>query len=289
VSTGEHESGSRARRILTRYQTPVWLLGLALAFGVLAFLLYPDDTPVTPDDAVQGVAFLSSFTPTAINLTQTPDPQVDGFTLQIVVHASVQPSHSGTIVIELPTDAFGTYKACPVPLAEECPHDLAGLKNAVYALPSTWLNGGPSQTAATRNELRLTVTVKDAGSNLSRDAEYISVLTPPVSVQLSSTKAYVTVPTFYNEQVPNGDAYTWSTGQVPVYVNDLDSWTGSSASGPQESASPTLDSGIDLAVQSRDGNLQFIAGIVVGVAGGALVGAMQEWLDCRRRSQGDAG
>ena len=36
-----------------------------------------------------------------------------------------------------------------------------------------------------------------------------------------------------------------------------------------------------LGVQSRNGNLQFIAGIVVGVAGAALVGVVQEGLKVR--------
>ena len=46
-----------------------------------------------------------------------------------------------------------------------------------------------------------------------------------------------------------------------------------------------LDSGTDLTVAARNGNLEFIAGIVVGVAGGALVGSLQEFLTSRRKGE----
>ena len=66
-------------------------------------------------------------------------------------------------------------------------------------------------------------------------------------------------------------------------MNGSERWTVASAGSIEDTVSPTLNSGTDLAVQARNGNLQFIAGIVVGVAGGALVVALQEWLDARRK------
>jgi hypothetical protein len=89
----------------------------------------------------------------------------------------------------------------------------------------------------------------------------------------------------YAEQVPNGRAYTWTVGATPVNVNGFDRWTATTAGALQDAASPTLDSGTNLTVQARDGNYQFIAGIVVGIAGGALVGALQEFLACRRKAE----
>jgi hypothetical protein len=89
----------------------------------------------------------------------------------------------------------------------------------------------------------------------------------------------------YAEQVPNGSAYTWTTGATPDYVNGFDRWTATSAGALQDTATPTLDSGTDLTVAARNANYQFIAGIVVGIAGGALVGALQEFLACRRKPE----
>jgi hypothetical protein len=73
-------------------------------------------------------------------------------------------------------------------------------------------------------------------------------------------------------------------------VNGFDRWAAPSATTIEAQATPTLNSGSDLAVQDRNGNLQFIAGIAVGAAGGALVGAAQEWLNRRRKEeQAEAG
>jgi hypothetical protein len=190
------------------------------------------------------------------------------------------------VQVDLPGTAWGTWFACPPP--GNCPHDAAGLKDARYFFPGTWVYN-KSQLEPDRWELIFNVKVSDTGSNLSRNDEFISVLTPPISFQVTSSKAYVQVPTLYAEQVPGGNAYTWNTGAEPVYVVGFDRWASTSAGAVLDTVSPSLDSGIDLGVQDRNGNLQFIAGIVVGVAGGALIGALQEGLDARRKAQPAGG
>ena len=79
--------GKRLRRAMQPYRTPLWLLALAIVFGVLAYRIYPTDAPAAPENAVQGVAVLADFTPSAIAVSQTPDPAVNGFRLQIILHA----------------------------------------------------------------------------------------------------------------------------------------------------------------------------------------------------------
>ncbi len=131
----------------------------------------------------------------------------------------------------------------------------------------------------------MSITVSDVGSNLGRNDEFVSVLIPPISFQSTPTLGYTKVFTVYAEQIPGGNVYTWTTGANPVYVNGFERWTVASAGSIEDTVSPTLNSGTDLAVQARNGNLQFIAGIVVGVAGGALVVALQEWLDCEAQTE----
>jgi hypothetical protein len=269
---------------MARYRTSLWLLGLAVLFGGLAYRIYPGDAPVGGSDAIQGVTVYATFAPNAIVVDQTPDPSVNGFKLQIVIHDSAQVEpESGTITIALPSMATGSYQRCPAP-AFYCTHPSAGLKEATFHFPLRWHDAGPNVPTADRFELRLTTTVADTGSNVSRNAEYVAVLMPPISFQQGATAAapYVPVQTVYAEQIPD-DNYTWATGTSPDYVNGFDRWTGTSAQALQDAASPTLETGTDLAVQDRNGNLQFIAGIVVGIAGGALVGSLQEFLDTRKK------
>ncbi len=297
MSAGEQEAdgpttgrGTRLRRTVDRYRTPLWLLALAIVFGVVAYLVYPTDAPAAPEDAVQGVAVLATFTPSGIAVSQTPDPAVNGFRLQIILHAKGRVAHTGYVTIALPRTAWGSAGVCPAPAY--CPPDRSGVKDAAYPLPTKWSDAGKLEPSADRYELRQTITVSDVATNVSLNAEYVAVLTPPISFQLAPVPfrtlpsyPYVQVLSVYAEQVPNGSTYTWTTGATPVYVNGFDRWTATSAGALQDAASPTLDSGTDLTVQARNGNLQFIAGIVVGVAGGALVGSLQEWINRRRKAE----
>jgi hypothetical protein len=282
--------GKRSRHTIERYGTALWLLALAILFGVLAYVIYPKDAPAAPEDAVQGVAVLANFSPTGIAVSQTPDPSVNGFSLQIILHAMRPVSHSGYVTIVLPRTAWGSQHSCPAPAY--CPPNRAGVKDATYKLPTKWIDVGSSEPAPDRYELRQTITVDDVPTNMSVNAEYIAVLTPPISFQLEPVPVrrlpsypYVRLLSVYAEQVPNGSAYTWSVGASPDYVNGFDRWTATSAGAIQDTASPMLDSGTDLTVAARNGNLEFIAGIVVGVAGGALVGSLQEFLTSRRKGE----
>jgi len=291
VSTGEagdvspaHGRERRVRQILRLYWTPIWLLGIALLLGALAYALYPDDPPTSPQYAVQGIGVLANFTPNAIVVYQTPVSTIDGFALQIDVHAAKPLAHSGSVTVVLPRRAWGTRLACPPP-AVECLPDNAGLKDAVYRLPTKWTDAGSKEPSADRYELRRTITVSHVGSNLSRNDEFISVLTPPMTFQTAPDQPSSSVLTVYAERVPGGSAYSWTTGSVPVYVNGFDRWSAPSATSVEAASTPTLNSGADMAVQDRNGNLQFIAGIAVGAAGGALIGAAQEWLNRRRKEE----
>jgi hypothetical protein len=282
--------GKRLRRAVQPYRTPLWLLALAIVFGLLAYRLYPEDAPAAPEDAVQGVAVLANFSPSGIVVSQTPDTAVNGFRLQIILHAMRPVSHIGYVTIALPSTAWGSPHSCPMPAY--CPPDRTGVKDATYGLPTKWVDVGGKEPTPDRYELRLTITVDDVATNVSLNAEYIAVLTPPISFQLGPAPfpnppsyPYLKLESVYAEQVENGTAYTWSTGATPDYVNGFDRWTATSAGALQDTASPTLDSGTDLTVAARNGNLQFIAGIVVGIAGGALVGSLQEFLACRRKSE----
>jgi hypothetical protein len=279
---GGNGSESRLRHLIGQYRTALWLLSLAVVLGVGAYLIYPDDAPVVPAEAVQGVAVFADFTPNAMNVNEIPDPAVNGLTLQIVLHAASRLPHSGSVDVVLPATAWGSKSYCPV-AAVRCVVDTAGLKKVSYFLPHTWQDYGSTNPPPNRYELRLSIAVSNVGSNLGRNSGFVSVLIPPISFQSTPSLSYTKVFTVYAEQVPGGNVYTWTTGAIPVYLDGFERWTVASAGSAQDTVSPTLNSGTDLAVQARNGNLQFIAGIVLGVAGGALVVALQEWLDSRRK------
>jgi len=283
---------TRTGGVLSRYRTSLWLFAITVALALLAYAIYPETAPVVPSDAVKGVAVVATFSASALNVNQVPDPRIDGFTLQIVVHASDAPTtspagHTGYVSVQLPGTAWGSRRRCPPP-AVVCRHDGAGLKDAAYWLASRWVQD-PTQLPSYRWENTVTFSVPGVGSNVSDNDEYISVLTPPISFQFSPDPSFADasfqpVPTLFAVRVPS-NAYTWTTGADPVYLDGFDRWSSTSSGSIQDTVSPVLVSGTDLGVLDRNGNLQFIAGIVVGVAGGTLVGSLQEWMSSRRRPQ----
>jgi len=282
----------RAGGVLSRYRTSLWLFAITVALALLAYAIYPETAPVIPSDAVKSVAVVADFHASALNVNQVPDPRMAGFTLQIVVHASAAPtaspgSRTGAVWVQLPGSAWGWKRRCPPPVVT-CPHVGAGLRDASFWLASRWVYD-PTQLQPYRWENTVTFTVPGVGSNVSDNDEYISVLTPPISFQFSPDPSFANlsfqpVPTLFAIRVPN-NAYTWTTGADPVYLDGFDRWSSTSSGSIQDTVSPTLVSGTDLGVLDRNGNLQFIAGIVVGVAGGTLVGSLQEWMSSRRRPQ----
>ena len=197
------------------------------------------------------------------------------------------------MTIALPATAWGQ-SGCPPRRSAALP--IAPASRTLTTTCPRWSDAGRTAPAADHYELRRTITVSDVGTNVSLNAEYVGVLTPPISFGLAPVPPeilpsypYVKVLGVYAEQVPNGSAYTWTVGATPVYVNGFDRWTSTTAGTLRDAVSPTLDSGTNLTLQARNGNYQFIAGIVVGIAGGALVGALQEFLSCRRKAEQPAG
>ena len=120
-------------------------------------------------------------------------------------------------------------------------------------------------------------------SNLVQDDEDVAAALPPVSV-LQQTADSTAAPTYessvvvsYSQSVSNGDSYTWSdTAVAPVTIGSLEVWSYLAVTSVPAAISPQLDSGTDLAVEGHNSNAVFLAGALLGIAGGALVGAVTE-------------
>ena len=118
------------------------------------------------------------------------------------------------------------------------------------------------------------------------------VIRPQVSDYLTSSGSAALgeagVVVNYFVALANGNSYTWdsgSTGYTPEYFGGEESWTYQSnvASTPTNDviASSISDSGVNLSLQDRATKRALIAGVLLGIAGGAIVGALQELTDRR--------
>jgi hypothetical protein len=270
------------------------LFAVAVVLGIAAYVLYPTDAPVAPVPALQAVGVVADFTPTSIDVLVSPDPAVQGLHIEIDLRAAHKPVPGlGVTVVALPLRAWGSANACPQRPVRCTPVPDADEKMVQLPLPSTWVRLGSSSLS--RHELRLSLNVAQTGANLVQNHEYAAALVPPISFQRATTLAsfkhaahlpYVQVLTNYGEAISGASAYTWNTGAVPAYAAGYDRWTGASASGLASTVSPTYASAVNLDVQAHASDLQFIVGVLVGVAGGALIGGVQEAIDARRTRVG---
>jgi len=149
-----------------------------------------------------------------------------------------------------------------------------------------WTNFGA--TAIQQYQYGVTLTVPDmpgTSANLAQDGQDIATSLPPVSVlqyvytygQTAPAPTYLADPpeVDYGERVMHGGDYTWQDGLDPVETAGWAHWFYATASSAPEALSPTFHDGTDLSVQNWNNTLTFLAGILLGVAGGALVAALQ--------------
>jgi hypothetical protein len=131
-----------------------------------------------------------------------------------------------------------------------------------------------------------------SGPPLGIDSDHTSATAELPAVQLPLAQDFLTGAVEMHYTLAGAPAYDWTTGQAPVLRNgDVLTWY-------LNVASQTLSSGLVVyqSVSSSAGAvnqsalqheqfLTFFAGALFGVAGGALVGALQEFLDARESAR----
>jgi hypothetical protein len=122
----------------------------------------------------------------------------------------------------------------------------------------------------------------DSGNGVAT-AELPTVQVPLTVLSQQGTLGSVEV----HYKLPDARSYDWTTGQRPVDENgDWVTWylqvqptTGTTFVSAASSAGA-----VNLSAQKHDQLLTFLAGALVGVTGGALVGSLQEFLHARRQA-----
>ena len=168
---------------------------------------------------------------------------------------------------------------------------LNGARTAYFRFPSQAWVRKPNTDVSYKFAVTDTVALPEISPNLQQDAEHIAASLPPVSVitappEQPTRQVYSgPLPVDFGEQATNGESYTWSEGvSAPVDVGGWETWDYLSTTTALGELNPMLDSGTDLTVQNRDNTSTFIAGALLGIAGGALVAAIPELARARRES-----
>ena len=115
--------------------------------------------------------------------------------------------------------------------------------------------------------------IPDIGYNTAWNNEYVSAALPELQVYMTKGGSDVQedLPVTMAVTIPGANKYSWTSGNIPAVDGSYVGWQFSS---PPDVAQ--VNNGISLPAQDSATKLIFIAGALLGIAGGALVGAIQE-------------
>jgi hypothetical protein len=154
--------------------------------------------------------------------------------------------------------------------------------------------GGSSQPIGTEisfDKAGGSVSVVVSGRTVGYDGNATTAYAQLPLVQWQEQGTSATPPTIgFNYSLPNASSYDWNTGPQPLTVGKRSvTWSPSVAPVSGELTDFQSDAvavgGVDDAAQQRQTLMTFVAGALLGVGGGALIGALQEAVHVRRRDE----
>ncbi len=256
----------RSKRWTRRYVLPAVLFAIAVVSGVVALLLYPSDNIVHAETALTAMS-IDSYV--ALGSTEVDFyPTDDGASQVVAVHllsANKFPTMS-QVNFPVPTSDWGG--------ANKCAPKATCYVNADGGKFVQVLTGNPKPHGRVWEE--------DATIYLPGDKYGLAVNTRSAQVELpavaghhfSSVKSYTndSYPVELVMKVPDLDKYAWTQGPEPLLTpNSVAEWNVTT-----NQPAPLIATAVNTEGQDTSDRDLFISGALLGVAGGALIGAIQE-------------
>lgn len=264
-----------------RFGVPGLLLLMAVATGLGAYRLFPFDTPVySPPPlnlmifTLQGVSvryvefdlFGASYPETREYLIVV---EVDSFAATPT--APIDPQSTVTLMVpERVTAVDCTNPKCtlhvaggPTSIPETFVNLRIGTRSTSQQAGVTYWNGS-AQVRIRANRFAFAQNATDLEGQLPAITDLFSGRQLPDSTRI-----------LISYEIPKSLSFDWVGGPIPTFVSDRSViWTETSAAAAQH----VQISAVNRSAQIDNSNRTFFAGLLFGVAGGALVGALQESL-----------
>ena len=250
------------------------LFAIAALSGLIAFIIFPDTTPVSAQGGLTYIALFARYIPSGVEVYETPDKSVGGVHVYVAIDDSVNPASRTGIEIEVPAMAWGGRQKCASNAMCDVPSADTGSKFATFhVLGNQWFYSSAQQHYAMDFE----TTISNIGYGIKENREFASVESPSIRFLYEpsgpSTYTDEQIPVAFYMYMSNPNSYTaWTSGSVPIQDGSFAVWRYLTVA----IGSPVLNTGVSLSVENSDNWLIFIAGALLGIAGGALVGAVQE-------------
>jgi hypothetical protein len=265
---GVHPSVAIRRRLpwWKRFRRSIVLVFLAALFSLATVWLYRNSGELpTPPYATLGVVSIRPIALieyTAIQVTSsTAEIKI---TVELPVGAAVPPPGApvANLVVGAPTRT--SFRSCPVPACETNPE----LDISSWRVPLAFKAvSGPNGVVGTASA-DFYVYAHSFGDMYNDASASVSI---PEVIYKGSGTPYLVV----QYRIPDAVDYDWPV-LPPVFANTIFASWDEPITGGQVRAEAA--SGTDYSNQSRDTFDTFLAGITLGVAGGAVVSAIQEAL-----------
>jgi hypothetical protein len=255
--TDQEALSKRLKRSIRRYVKTVLLLLTAVVTALAALFTFRSDPSVFPESRLTSfiLADFGDFVPSFVRVYLLPDPRVRGMAVHFYVFNVTAPPTR----MLLSTDVSSTR----------------------YTF-SSWTRYQSGYVEGVR------FTLPDIGDNTSRNDEYVAALLPSVEFindeSITNPGADNGLHTIISILIPHADKYAWTSGSPPAFAGRLASWDFLTSA-----TTTTTENGVSLSVQDSNTKLVFISGALLGIAGGALVGAIQEALDDKPEKASEGG
>lgn len=258
----------KSGRFLRAYLRSIVLLVTAIIAGIAAFVCFPKDGPVAPSNGLQLVNINTPFAPYTVLVSLTDDHSRNGIIVFAQVTSTTPQSARAVLGINLPDTTWGGVNKCG-PSPARCIAFNGGKIVSLGFGKSTEFS--PAGQAYYKEEVR--EFIPGVGYSTAWNSEYVSAVLPNVQVYLTHAGNFIheDVPTTISVWIPDASRYTWTSGAAPVVAGSYAAWEFASPPGIAQ-----VNNGISLPAQDSATKLIFVAGALLGIAGGALVGAIQE-------------
>lgn len=266
ASSGEHSSTAEpGRRWWRKYRTAIVLAVIGLVLFLATIGLYPSTTqlpvPLSSTLAIEASQPVGTIT---YEVDQVSSAIAEmKVTVQLPVNAPIPPAGTTTVELVVAPPIGVSFTTCPAPA---CISEPKGISSEKVLLAFTALHNANGITGIAYADFF----VRAHSFGGTYNDVNASVVAPEVIYHGSGTPTLLTQ---YN--VPDALSYDWSVFPLAFASATFATWSEPVINGQIPAR---VADGVDYANQSKDNYHTFLAGVILGLAGGALLAALQETL-----------
>lgn len=280
-ATSAFRSGkqNRSRSDKRRAARVILLLALAVGGLVLAISIKPNTDPVNSKSAVS-IEVQTAGNPFAIDVSEKPAEAGFDLTVKVAVISEQQPL-PGTVKVNVP--AGEDYGDCIIPGYSTCARSSGRYADLTEDVPLQKIillaDYGRPTLQPDAYQMIATVRFRKGGYDPQQNSTYISAVLPRVLLESPEgvRSNDPTVRVSFSYALRDLETYSWNEGFPPSGIlGNTSDQTGVWVTNLASTVTPQNISGVNLDLESEAESNIFVSGILLGLAGAAVIALVQE-------------